>query len=59
MPELEIFDYQLSTIGFECLTLAFMTAYGLAIAWMLAFRRDKVQSPADNLTTINPVRASI
>jgi hypothetical protein len=37
----EIFDYQLSTMGFECLTLAFMTVYGLAIAWMLASQRGR------------------
>jgi hypothetical protein len=31
----DIFDYQQSAMGFECLTLAFMTIYGLAIAWMV------------------------
>jgi len=42
MPEFgEIFDYQLSTIGFECLTLAFMTIYGLTIAWMSASQRGR------------------
>jgi hypothetical protein len=31
----DIFDYQLSAMGFECLTLAFVTIYGLAIAWLV------------------------
>ncbi|MGC2125120.1 MAG: hypothetical protein WA652_19910 [Xanthobacteraceae bacterium] len=37
----DIFDYQQSAICFECLTLAFMAIYGLAIAWMVTFPKDR------------------
>ncbi len=31
----DIFDYQQSALCFECLSLAFMAIYGLAIAWIV------------------------
>lgn len=37
----DIFDYQQSAICFECLTLAFMAIYGLAIAWMVTFPKHR------------------
>ena len=33
----DIFDYQKSAMCFEYLSLAFMTIYGLAIAWIATY----------------------
>jgi hypothetical protein len=36
-----IFDYQQSAMGFECLSIAFIAVYGLAIVWMLTVRKNR------------------
>jgi hypothetical protein len=33
----DIFDYQQSAMCFECVSLGFMTFYGLGIAWMATY----------------------
>ena len=33
----DIFDYQQSAMCFECLSLAFMAIYGLAVAWIVTY----------------------
>ena len=37
-----IFDYQLSMMGFEYLNLAFFAAYGLAVIWIAALRKSSI-----------------
>ena len=48
----DIFDYQQSAMGFECLTLAFVTIYGLAIAWLVTSPKPNVQFFPRCLTTV-------
>ena len=41
MPEFgDIFDYRSSAVTFEYLTLSFMIAYALAVAWIAIFARS-------------------
>lgn len=43
MPEYgNIFDYQLSMMGFEYLNLAFFAAYGLAVIWLVRRRKSSI-----------------
>ncbi|MFZ0721447.1 MAG: hypothetical protein WAM99_11330 [Xanthobacteraceae bacterium] len=43
MPEFgNIFDYQLSMMGFEYLNLAFFAAYGLAVIWIAGRRKSSI-----------------
>ena len=43
MPEYgNIFDYQLSMMGFEYLNLAFFAAYGLTVIWIVGHRKSSV-----------------
>ncbi len=46
MPEYgDIFDYQLSMMGFEYLNLAFFAAFGLAVVWIAAHRKSSIVDP--------------
>ena len=59
MPEFgDIFDYQSSAVVFECLTLSFMIAYALAVAWIAIFARSPADLPRGPSTIANSVRAA-
>jgi hypothetical protein len=50
MPEYgDIFDYQSSMMGFEYLNLAFFAAYGLAVVWVMAYRKRSISADTKSL----------